>query len=78
MALTAMFLPDHKGNVAEEKIKLVATRQKEDLLALGFKEGSLQVYDQDSTGLISDLVRRLNRLEPVDWAEASAVYRLQR
>ncbi|MFZ5563279.1 MAG: DUF4384 domain-containing protein [Thermodesulfobacteriota bacterium] len=76
--LKAMFLPGHKGDTAEEKIKLVATRQKEDLLSLGFKEGSFQVYDQNSTGMISDLVRRLNRLEPTAWAEASTVYRLKR
>jgi len=76
--LKAMFLPGHKGDVAEEKIKLVATRQKEDLLSLGFKEGAFQAYDQNSTGMISDLVRRLNRLEPVEWTEASAVYRLKK
>ncbi|HEN20666.1 MAG TPA: DUF4384 domain-containing protein [Desulfobacteraceae bacterium] len=76
--LKAMFLPDHKGDIAEERIKLVATLQKEELLSLGFKEGSFQVYDQHSTGMISDLIRRLNRIEPTQWAEASAFYRLKR
>lgn len=78
IALTAMFLPGHRGDTAEERIKLVATRKKEDLLSMGFKEGAFQAYDQNSTGMISDLVRRLNRLEPADWTEASAVYRLKR
>ena len=76
--LKAMFLPDHKGNVAEERIKLVATRKKEPLLPLGFQEGIFQVYDQTSTGMISDLVRRLNQVDISDWTEAGAVYRLKK
>ena len=73
-----MFLPSYKAISAEEKIKIIATRQKEDLLPLGFKEGMFQVYDAKSTGMISDLVRRLNQIEPTDWTEATAVYRLKR
>ncbi|MEI6610474.1 MAG: DUF4384 domain-containing protein, partial [Deltaproteobacteria bacterium] len=76
--LKAMFLPNSKEASAEERIKLVATRNKEDLLPLGFKEGIFQVYDEKSTGMISDLVRRLNQIELTDWAEATAVYHLKR
>lgn len=76
--LKAMFLPDHKGTATEERIKIVATRNKEDLLPLGFKEGAFQVYDAKSTGMISDLIRRLNQIEPTDWTEATAVYILKR
>lgn len=76
--LKAMFLPGHKEASAEEKIKIIATRQKENLLPLGFKEGAFQVYDAKSTGMISDLVRRLNQIEPTDWTEATAVYTLKR
>jgi hypothetical protein len=37
-----------------------------------------KVYDSKSTGMISDLVKRLNQLEPADWAEATAVYTIKR
>jgi len=76
--LQAMFLPDFKGNLAEERIKLIATLEREDLLPLGFHEGMFKVYDTRSTGMISDLVKRLNRIEPDKWAESTAVYILRR
>jgi hypothetical protein len=76
--LKAMFLPNHKETSAEEKIKIIATRQKEALLSIGFREGIFQVYDAKSTGMISDLVRRLNQIELTDWTEATAVYYLKR
>ena len=76
--LKAMFLPNFKETSAEEKIKIIATRQKEDLLSIGFKEGIFQIYDAKSTGMISDLVRRLNQIEPTDWTETTAVYHLER
>ena len=37
-----------------------------------------KVYDANSTGLISDLVRKLNQLDPTEWTEATAVYKLER
>jgi hypothetical protein len=76
--LKAMFLPNYKDTSAEEKIKIIATRKKEALLSIGFKEGIFQVYDAKSTGMISDLVRRLNQIELMDWTEATAVYHLER
>ena len=76
--LKAMFLPDFKDAFAEERVKIIATRQREELLALGFKEGVFAVYDAHSTGLVSDLARRLNRIELSDWAEATATYRITR
>ncbi len=76
--LKAMFLPNYKGASAEERIKIVATRKKEELLPLGFKEGIFQVYDEKSTGMIGDLVRRLNQIELSDWSEASTVYQLKK
>jgi hypothetical protein len=76
--LKAMFLPGYKEASAEERIKIIATRKKEELLSLGFKEGIFQVYDAKSTGMLSDLVRRLNQIEPTDWAEATAVYTLNK
>jgi hypothetical protein len=76
--LKAMFLPNSKEESAEERIKIVATRNKEALLSLGFKEGIFHIYDQKSTGMISDLVRRLNQIELTDWADATAVYTLKK
>jgi len=76
--LKAMFLPNFKENTAEEKVKIITTRKKEDLLPLGFKEGIFQVYDSRSTGMINDLVKRLNQIEPTDWTEAAAIYTIKR
>jgi hypothetical protein len=76
--LSAAFLPGFKGAVAEEKVKLIATRKKESLIPLGFQEGMFTTYDASSTGMVSDLVRKLNQLDPADWAEATAVYRIVR
>jgi len=76
--LKAMFLPKFKEATAEERIKIIATREKEDLLSIGFREGIFQVYDAKSTGMISDLVRRLNQIEPTDWTETTAIYHLER
>lgn len=76
--LNAMFLTEVKGKIAEEKIKIIATIKKQELVPLGFQEGIFKVYDAKSTGMINDLVKRLNQLDPIDWAEATAVYRIQR
>jgi hypothetical protein len=76
--LKAAFLQGQKGSAAEERVKLIVTRHKEDLLPLGFREGMFEVYDARSTGMIGDLVRRLNRIEPTDWAEATAVYTIRK
>lgn len=35
-------------------------------------------YDASSTGMINDLVRRLNQLDPADWTESMAAYRIPR
>lgn len=78
LRLEARFLPGFKGDSAEEKVKIIATRKKEDIISLGFREGMVEVYDAGSTGMISDLVRRLNQLDPADWAEATAVYQIKR
>ena len=76
--LQAQFQPGFTGSKAEEKIKINATKQKEDIIPLGFQEGVFKVYDANSTGMISDLVKRLNQLTPSDWTEATAVYTINR
>ncbi len=76
--LEAMFLPGFDGNSAEERIKVIATKREEAIVPLGFQEGIFKVYDAKSTGMVNDLVRKLNQLEPTDWTEATAVYRIVR
>lgn len=76
--LEAMFLPDFKGSIVEERIKVIATRKPEPIVPLGFQEGMFKVYDAKATGMISDLVKKLNQLEPTDWTEATAAYRIVR
>jgi hypothetical protein len=41
------------------------------------REGPFKVYDARSTGMIGDLVKKLNRLEPADWEETTLIYRLE-
>jgi len=76
--LEAMFLPGFTGSFVEERIKVIATRKEEAIIPLGFQEGMLKVYDAKSTGMISDLVKKLNQLEPTDWTEASVMYKIVR
>lgn len=76
--LEARFLPDFKGDAAEERIKVIATRKEEAIIPLGFQEGMTKVYDAKSTGMVNDLVRKLNQLEPADWTEATVVYKIIR
>jgi len=78
MKLEAMFLPDFNGASAEERIKVIATRKEEAIIPLGFQEGMFKVYDARSTGMINDLVKKLNQLEPTDWTEATVVYKIIR
>lgn len=78
ISLKAVFLPGFKGDSAEETVKVIATREKEDIISLGFQEGMFKVYDAKSTGMISDLVRRLNALEPSEWTQGAVVYTIKR
>lgn len=49
-----------------------------ELLTLGFKQGMFEVYDPKSTGMIGDLIRKLNQLEPDEWIDIKVHYRLFR
>lgn len=76
--LEAVFLPDFQGEFAEERIKVIATRNEEPIVPLGFQEGMFKLYDARSTGMVNDLVKKLNQLEPTDWTEATATYKIVR
>ncbi|GFO56975.1 hypothetical protein GMSM_39820 [Geomonas sp. Red276] len=73
--LNAMLLPAFKRTGAVERIKIIATRQEEPLLNSGFQQG-FKVYDAKSTGLVSDLLKRLMQLDPADWGEYTLNYRI--
>jgi hypothetical protein len=73
--LTAQLLPESKRIGAEERIKIIATKKEEPILHGGFKEG-FRVYDGKSTGLVSDLLKRLAQLETADWGETTLLYRI--
>lgn len=55
------------------------------LKALGFQDRNIELiidekatFDAKSTGMINDLVKKLNQLEPEDWTEATAAYKIVR
>lgn len=75
--LRVQALPGRQGERSQEKVKIIATRQKEILLERGFAEGMFKTIDARSTGLVGDLARKLNQLEPTDWGEAVAVYTIE-
>ncbi|MDA8099811.1 MAG: DUF4384 domain-containing protein [Nitrospiraceae bacterium] len=77
-SLQAQFLTGFKGNRAEEKIKIIATRKEEALIPLGFQEGAFKIYDAGSTGMINDLVKKLSRIEPTDWTDETVAYSITR
>lgn len=76
--LKAMFLPNFSGKSAVEKIKLIVTKNRENLLPLGFREGMFQAYDANSTGMVGELIKKLNLIEPSEWAEATIEYTISR
>lgn len=78
LIMQARFLPDCKDSSVDERIKIIATKNNEELLALGFREGMFEVYDARSTSMVSDLVRKLNKIDPENWAESSAFYTIVR
>lgn len=78
VSLKAAFLPDNKERIVEEKVKIIATRKKEELLTLSFQEGMFKTYNARSTGMISDLIKHLNKLDPTDWTETTIVYTISR
>ena len=73
--LKASLLPAYRHTGAVERIKIIATKSVEPILYSGFQEG-FKVYDAKSTGLASDLLKRLNQLEPSDWGDATVAYKI--
>lgn len=62
------------SNRATERIKIIATRRKCDLVKAKFRESIFQVYEGKDTGLVADLLRELALLDDSDWAEVTLPY----
>jgi hypothetical protein len=74
MGIRLRVFPPAGAKRATERIKVIATRKKCDLIKAKFREGVFQVYEAKDTGLVTDLLRELALLEDADWAEATVPY----
>ena len=74
MGIRLRVFPPARAKRAMERIKVIATRKKRDLVKAKFREGVFQVYEGKDTGLMTDLLRELALLEDADWAEATVAY----
>lgn len=74
MGIRLRVFPPAGAKRAMERIKVIATRKKRDLIKAKFREGIFQVYEGKDTGLVTDLLRELAFLEDADWAEATVPY----
>lgn len=70
-------LPKDK-NKSKEMIKIIATKKDEEIVRLGFKEGIFEVWTPEETGVKTDLILRLSRLEPTEWADAEVIYEIKK
>lgn len=60
-----------------ERIKVIATTKKIDLIKGKFPEGIFRVYSGRDTRLITELLKELAMLDERDWAEATVVYEVR-
>ncbi len=74
MGIRLRVFPPAGAKRATERIKVIATRGKRDLIKAKFREGIFQVYEGKDTGLVTDLLRELALIEDADWAEATVPY----
>jgi hypothetical protein len=71
MGIWLRVFPPAGAKCVTERIKVIATRKKRNLIKAKFREGVFQVYEAKDTGLVTDLLRELALLEDADWAEAT-------
>lgn len=74
MGIRLRVYPPAGAKRATERIKIIATRQKRDLIKAKFREGVFEVYGGKETGMMTDLLRELALLDDADWAEATLPY----
>ena len=78
LRLEAHLLAAHGGSMAKNGSSSLRQGKRRTLSPSVFGKVPVQVYDARSTGMISDLVKRLGRLDPADWSETSVAYRIVR
>jgi len=61
---------------AGEKIKVIAVRKGIDITPGGLRTGLFESFEAGSGEMISELVQRLNKLDPASWTEQTIVYRI--
>ena len=70
--------PPAGANKALEKIKLIATTRKIDLLKGKIREGVYQVYPGKDSALVIDLLKELSVLDESEWAETTVPYEVRK
>jgi len=61
---------------AGEKIKIIAVSKGIDLTPGGLRTGLFESFEAGSGEMISELVQRLNKLDPASWTEQTITYRI--
>src|SRR5439155_11581093 len=61
---------------SEEKVTVIATRRDIDLVGNYFREAAFKVYDGKTTGLITELNKKLQSLADTEWVQDSTAYRI--
>jgi uncharacterized protein DUF4384/LPP20 lipoprotein len=74
MGVRLRVIPPAGVTKALEKIKLIATKRNLDLPQGKFNDASFQTYKGHDTGLVTDLMKELTKLEDTEWAEMTVSY----
>jgi hypothetical protein len=74
MGIRLRVVPPAGTTKALEKIKLIATKKNFELPRGKFDDASFQTYQGHDTGLVTDLMKELTKLEDTEWAEMTVSY----
>jgi Domain of unknown function (DUF4384)/LPP20 lipoprotein len=74
MGVRLRVVPPAGATKALEKIKLIATKKNLDLPQGRFDDASFQTYQGRDTGLVTDLMKELTKLQDSEWAEMTVSY----
>lgn len=78
MGILLRVFPPAGAKKALEKIKLIATTKRIDLLRGKIREGVYQVYPGKDTALVTDLLRELSLLDESEWTETTVPYEVRK
>lgn len=74
MGILLRVFPPAGARKALEKIKLIATTTKIDLIQGKIREGTFATYPGKDTALVTDLLKELSVLDESEWAEITVPY----